>query len=236
MNSEQKNDKDKIIRRPLVFDVDDILLHSGETIVEILNEKYELSPKLKFEDIKDWEFTYLKREIKRQKGIDLYTRDFLELFESEEFWKRVPMNKFVLDIILHPKINKMFMIRFVSTGTEKNLKLKEEYLNKHIDMSNFRFIGIPTNNKASFTKKDIDNHIGLWGGIQVDDNYNCLNSHASLKILIKNNKDTTYNQVKDIREDLYVLDNLGQLEDLLVFIADNPKEFFEDFYPIPFML
>ena len=109
MNTEQK-----IIKRPLVFDVDDVVLNSGQTIIKIINEKYNLSPKLKVENIKDWNFTYLKREIKRQKGIVLYTEDFLKIFETSEFWKEVEINKEIIEIIHSPLIQQYFMITFVS--------------------------------------------------------------------------------------------------------------------------
>lgn len=239
IDTKQKNNNKEIKhkpRRPLVFDVDDVILNTGETIVEIINSKYDLNPKLSVDGIKDWNFTYFKREIKKQKGIELFTIDFLNIFESEEFWNKVTIKQSFLDILYEPAIRDDFMVSFVSTGTKRNLELKEKYLFEHLNMRDVRFVGIPVNSeKPCFAKKDINDYISLRGGIQVDDNYECLDSNAKLKILLKNNKDTSYNQVVDIREDLYVVNDLNDLKDILLFIINANNEFFEDFKSIPFV-
>ena len=230
-NNETKKRKP---RRCLIFDIDDVVLNSGETIAEIINEKYELSPKVKFEDIKDWEFTYLKREIKRQKNITLYTKDFLDLFETEEFWEKVCIRKDFLDILYSSIIRENFMVRLVSSGTEKNLELKTKFLQSHLNMNDIRFLGIALNKEEpKYSKKELNEIIPMWGAIQVDDNYECLNTNAKLKILLKNSKETSYNQVTELREDLYVINDLEELKDILLFIINNDYDFFEDFKSIP---
>ena len=231
-----KNMLNKKPKRPLVFDVDDVVLNSCEAIIEIVNEKYELSPRVTVKNIKDWEFTYLKRELKKQKGIELHSCDFLEIFETEEFWDKVEIKQGIIDIIYNPQIKEHFRITLVSTGTRKNLELKEKYLDKCLDMKDITFLGIPLDlNSPNYSKKQIDTHLLMWGGIQVDDRYECLNTNAKLKVLLKNNKDTTYNFVPDVREDLYIINNLEELKEILMFIVNDDDSFFEDFSSILFI-
>lgn len=242
MNVEQLNKKqfeetsNKRPKRPLVFDVDDVVLNSCEAIIEIVNERYNLSPKVTTENVKDWNFTCLKREIKRQRGIEVHTQDFLKIFESEEFWNKVEFKQGIIDIVYNPQIKERFKITLVSTGTKKNLDLKIKYLHNHLNMENISFLGVPLDlNSPNYSKKEIDTHLSLWGGIQVDDKYECLNTNAKLKILLKNNKDTTYNFVPESREDLYVVNNLEELKEILMFIIIDEDSFFEDFKSIPFV-
>lgn len=243
MSVEQENKKqieeisnENKLKRPLVFDVDDVVLNSCEAIIEIINETYNLSPKVTTDNVKDWNFTYLKREIRRQRGIELHTQDFLRIFESEEFWEKVEIKQGIIDILYNPQIRERFKITLVSTGTKKNLELKNKYLHKNLDMSNICFSGILLDlNSPNYDKKEMDECISLWGGIQVDDKYECLNTNAKLKILLKNDRDTTYNFVSEIREDLYVVNNLEELKEILLFISIDADIFFEDFKSIPFV-
>ena len=66
----------------------------------------------------------------------------------------------------------------------------------------------------------------MKGGIQVDDVfYNLENTNARLKILLKNDRDTDYNDILTCEgntEDLYVINTLKELKDILIFnIAYN---------------
>jgi hypothetical protein len=211
---------------PLIFDVDDVVLNSKKRIIEIINKKYNLSPQIEEENERDWDFTYSKRTVKRQRGVELYNSDFLELFETKEFWEGVEINKSFLDILSNEQIRNNYKITLVSVGTNNNLKMKEEYLYKHIDMTDITFLGIPVVSGKYCDKRALNDLPEIYQGIQVDDNYDCLNTNEKLKILLKNNKDTTYNEILDIREDLYVINDLSELEDLLLFISDANNDFF----------
>ena len=61
----------------------------------------------------------------------------------------------------------------------------------------------------------------MFNGIQIDDNYNYLkDTDAKVKILLKNDKDTNYNSyylIKDNLENLYILNNLEEILNLLIF-------------------
>lgn len=89
-------------------------------------------------------------------------------------------------------------------------------------MIDIEFIGIPLDlDNPSYKKDSLD----ISNGIQIDDKYSCLNTNASLKILLKNFKETDYNQILDVREDLYEINDLFQLKEILLFAIKNYKEF-----------
>ena len=214
----QKNKK----QIPLVFDVDDVILNSTEAITNILNEKFKLNPPLKEDDNKGWTFTKFKREIKKQKNIELSTKQIQELFQTKEFWDTVQLKDGILDIVTDTNIIKNFKIIFASQGTKENLKHKIIFLKKHFNMIDIEFIGIPLDlDNPSYKKDSLD----ISNGIQIDDKYSCLNTNASLKILLKNFKETDYNQILDVREDLYEINDLFQLKEILLFAIKNYKEF-----------
>lgn len=226
MGTEQET---KIKRIPLVFDVDDVILNSCKAIVDILNNTYELAPKASEENNRDWNFTHLKRLVKEQKGIDLYDYHFLKLFETIDFWDTVEIKKEFLNLLTNQEIRRNFHIIIASTGTEENLKMKEKFLYSHLNMKDIYFLKLPFDlQQPKYDKKGINNFIDLQKGIQIDDKYECLDTNAKLKILLKNNKDTKYNYVSEIREDLYIINDLAELEELLMFIANSDNEFFLD--------
>ena len=57
--------------------------------------------------------------------------------------------------------------------------------------------------------------------VQIDDKYENLDSSCDLKILLRNHKDTDYNQIVDHREDVYIMDTMKEVEDTLRFYAEN---------------
>lgn len=65
----------------------------------------------------------------------------------------------------------------------------------------------------------------MLNGIQIDDNINNLiNSDAKIKILLKNHRNTNYNNYDQINteiENLYVVDDIKQVEDILKFNINN---------------
>ena len=75
----------------------------------------------------------------------------------------------------------------------------------------------------------------MISAIQIDDNYNNLkDTDADLKILLKNEIDTNYNSVykiKDNLENLYIVDNIQQMIDILRFtkqLKDKGIDILED--------
>ena len=66
--------------------------------------------------------------------------------------------------------------------------------------------------------------------IQVDDNYSNLGTTCNLNILLKE-RETDYNQVEDIREDLYIAYNLNELEQILEFYSTYSFDELEELNP-----
>ena len=198
-------------KQKIYWDIDDVVLKTNNQMVKLINEKYLKPNGLKeksLENIKDWGFNSIYRELNLSQRI--------ELFESEEFWLNVEINEDFLKIA-QSGILKKYNNVFLTQGTEKNLKMKKEFLynnnqlKKYIEK--FDYIGLDINEKKS--------KINMEKSIQIDDNYeNLKNTNASLKILVKNNIETNYNNsfgFIDTPDNLYNVNNLIEALDILKF-------------------
>ena len=71
----------------------------------------------------------------------------------------------------------------------------------------------------------------MYGGIQIDDNYNNLRTtDASVKILLKNGIGTNYNDyylTSDNLQNLYIVDNIEEVVQILDFISVNERQGYE---------
>lgn len=204
----------------LFLDVDDVILKSCEAVVEILNKRYNINPLKKAEEVKDWSFKSIVSTLKEGE-ID-------EIFVSEEFWNIVKFNPFFYKLIINSKIYKNFVIVFVTHGDIDNLTIKKQCLfgfvqsiissqimpNDYCDM-NFIYLG------TDKPKELID----MSQGIQVDDNVKNFTGNAILKILLKNYRNTNYNQAKflksEIKKDLYEMETLEEAIEVLSFYGEN---------------
>lgn len=197
-------------KQTIYLDVDDVVFNSSEVVLDILNKEYNLHKTMN--DIKDWCYTSIYKNMTPQKVEEIY--------ESEDFWSRIRIREdFLNNIIKEIKIKENYIFAFVTQGNKKNLKKKIIYFIEHPDFkdtfkeSNFYGVGLDE------TKDDVD----MSNGVQIDDNFkNLRNTNSKLKILLKNNINTKYNNYdyKDEitnREDLYIIDNFEELRDILLF-------------------
>lgn len=143
------------------------------------------------------------------------------LFVDPEFFSKVRAKDLALDILTDEEIKSNYEINFITIGEGKNLEFKEKYLRDLLGYD-FKFIGILPGSVLFGEKASYD----MKGGIQVDDVfYNLENTNARLKILLKNDRDTDYNDILTCEgntEDLYVINTLKELKDILIFnIAYN---------------
>lgn len=175
-------------------------------------------------------------------SIPLGTEYIMHIFETDDFWKTVKPKKGMYS--LFNSIQNKYHVYFLTKGTKKNIELKKRWFdNSILGAIEHTFIAIPFESSkekaiydemASFIVKTIsrgvnpDILLNTLQIIQVDDNYSNLSTTLTdLNILIKE-KETDYNQVEDIREDLYIVNNLKELEQVLEFYSiykyDNLEE------------
>jgi hypothetical protein len=137
------------------------------------------------------------------------------------------------------------MIPFISQGTKTNLSQKYKWLLSHT-FYGFEFLGVNyQESKAKIIEKKISNIvmeliergvktevINSLFTVQVDDKYSNLDSMCDLKILLKNNRATYFNQIEDnTREDLYVMNNLKDVETTLKFYSQYDYETLMELFP-----
>lgn len=198
-------------KQKIYWDVDDVVLNTTETMIELINQKYRLPLGLKprtREEVKDWGFKSIFAPMTKEQKI--------ELFESNEFWNMVSIKPEFYNIVKSGVLNNYDNV-FVTKGSIYNLIKKKEFLYDEVDikdvLKNFSYIGISEGEDKAV--------IDMTNGIQIDDNYsNLKNTKAKIKILIKNYVESTFNNsygTIDAPDNLYNVNSLNEVLDILKF-------------------
>lgn len=196
----------------LYLDCDDTILNSSEVIIDILNRKYGQTKTL--DDLKDYRYRSIANGVTQQ--------EILEIYQSEEFWEKVQFNPDFLAVA--KKLKNYFKFVIVTKGTQKNLMEKEIHLHKAFEALGFSidFIGLPLsfNPDTSIGK----NLIQMQNGIQIDDcAKELVNSSAAMKILLKNNRETYWNETPCLEENMYAAQNWKEIEEILNFTLKHDE-------------
>lgn len=194
------------------MDVDDVILLSTETVLDILNQRYNIDPPKTIKDVKQWNYKSIYRKI-TQKEIN-------DIFDSDDFWDNVKVSQKFLDMVCQPWFIRDYNLIFFTKGTVTNLTKKKEFF-ESIDcaLPPYQYIGID----PELNKNDFD----LTNGIQVDDNIYNLNTNATWKILLKNSHEADYNDIKKYH---------GTFENEMVYSADTITEVAQILQFIPIMM
>jgi len=201
-------------KQTVYWDVDDVILNSLETSIDIINKKYNEPhnlPNKTIKDAKDWNMKSIYSELKPEQLIDI--------FECDDFWNNIRLRDDFIQIITKKLLSK-YQHCFVTKGTQLNLELKRDFLKEelskfNVDFEHFDFIGVELEN----SKGNID----MSNNILIDDNIiNLLESNAKIKILITNGNNTCYNNAfgsynDQIPDNFYVVNNLKQVGEILKF-------------------
>lgn len=207
---EVMSNKDKII---IYLDCDDTILYSSEAVIRILNKRYGTDKTI--DDLKDWNYRSIVPQVTKQEILDIY--------ESKEFWKEAKFNKEFLKI--YKRLRKVFGWKIVSRGTKGNLIRKKKILKRKVGRLEFEDLEIIHSDQSNLPKS----HINMAGGIQIDDNMDCLkNSSAAIRILFQD-RSFLWNQPEPHEDNLYVVHNWKELGEMLDFFNAH-REFLERVY------
>lgn len=206
-------------KRTIFLDVDDVLLDSSAAVVAILNQRYGLNKTL--DDLVDWGYKSIYRNLTKEQVSEIY--------ESEKFWSLVKPNEILMKALEDSEEDEQGIWRqynwiLLTKGSKESLQKKLDYLNKipffKRNESKWRYFGLGHGEK----KEDVH----MLGRIQIDDNYSFLNrTDADLKILVRNGKETRFNRPKvetENLENLYIVDNISQVFEILEFITKLDTE------------
>lgn len=195
--------------KPKIFiDADDTILMSSETVIDMLNERYNISPQKTIKNLKDWGYRSIYTGVSGEIISDIY--------DSDEFFIRVQVNPAFEKFYRKFKHHLEFYI--VTKGTFLNLKKKQNYFaQKYPDI---KFIGCPHYfENENFTKAEVD----MKGGIQIDDRCDCLTTNADCKFLLKNDRDLSWNKYEGgLHGNVYVVNTWEEIETCTQFLLDNP--------------
>lgn len=189
-------------KQTIYWDVDDVILNSTGTIINMINEKYNKPNGLEYKtesDLKDWGYKSINNEVT--------SSEVCKMFDSEEFWANVEIRTEFYTLVESGILSKYNNV-FITKGTETNLSLKKKYLYETCELkevfNKFKFIGLGL--------EDSKANVNMAGAIQIDDNFNYLkDTNAKIKILMKNHSERSYN---NSFSDIDTLDNLYNVNDL----------------------
>lgn len=195
----------------LYVDADDTILDSSKAVIEILNEKYNLSPAKTILDLEDWNYHSICDEVTPD--------EVTEIYNSKDFFDRVKIKKGFEKF--WSKHKDKFILKIVTKGTSENLQRKEEYFAKHLPEAEIVGVGFSTDTLSDFGK----GHIDMAGGIQIDDRTDSLNTNAPIKILITHGMQLPWNQYlgEHDKESVYILENWDLIEESLLFFNEHPE-------------
>ena len=195
----------------LYVDADDTILDSSKAVIEILNEKYNLSPAKTILDLEDWNYHSICDEVT--------PAEVTEIYNSKDFFDRVKIKKGFESFWRKDKDK--FSLKIVTKGTSENLRRKEEYFAKYLPEAEVIGVGFSTDTLSDFGK----GHIDMTGGIQIDDRTDSLNTNAPIKILITHGMQLPWNQYlgEYDKESVYILENWDLIEESLLFFYEHPE-------------
>jgi hypothetical protein len=197
----------------LYVDVDDTILKSSEAVIKILNKKYDINPSKSINDMKDWGYRSIYKNIT--------DNEVEKIYESDEFFNMVEFDQSFLNFYKTNK-NKIDIV-ICTKGTKINIEKKENLIKKVLG-ENITYIGIQfkldnDGNKIKDYRKSI---INMKHGIQIDDRTDALrDTNANIKILINNDILRTWNQNYENINNLYVARNWDEIEQIVLFAYDN---------------
>ena len=139
------------------LDADGVLLRSVDSVVEILNSRFNKS--VLPQDITSWNFSC---------SFDVTTQEIEDIFSSDEFFERVKFQDGAIDFLQRNKE----WTTIITKGTDRNIQLKRKLFADN-GFDNIHIIGLPLNES-----KD---SINMRNSIFVDDVVSNLNDVTSAR-------------------------------------------------------
>lgn len=180
----------------IFLDFDNTLVESNKRIIEILNKRYGLNKTEN--DLKDYYYASIYNKVTKEEIENIFASD--EFFEGLEFKP--------LAYELFNKYKDKYEIVITTKGNSYNLELKKAWIRDNLG-KDISFIGLTGN---SHDKSSVN----MNGGIQIDDNSNCLKTNASVKILYRDNHDYPW-QRKYTNKNILLVDSWEQIDEILEF-------------------
>ena len=164
----EANKKTKHIKPIIFMDVDDVIIETHQTIIDLLNSRFNLD--FTINDVKEWGFDRILERLNGAIKSDINLQDkiteegyyspltieyILDIFNSKEFWEEVRFKKHA-EIMLYNFYDRYDVI-FISQGTKTNLSQKYKWLLSHT-FYGFEFLGVNyQESKAKIIEKKISN-------------------------------------------------------------------------------
>lgn len=192
----------------IFLDFDDTMVESSKRIVELINRKYSCNKDIC--ELKDYRF---------QSIYPVSKKEVTDFFASDDFFNNLE-KKIGIDWFINKNFSG-YKIIISTKGTPKNLIKKEKWLmNNYLHKVSFIGLTGDPRDKSAVDMKD---------SIQIDDNVECLNTNAKIKILYKSSHNYEWQKL-DANSDIIVANTWKEVDDIIGFYSmynfDNlePKE------------
>ena len=198
----------------LFLDADDTILESSQAIIEILNNKYNITPPKTMADLRDWGYRSIYKY--------LTPTDVEDLFETDEFFNIVQPDKKFLNFYNTNKDK--FDIIIVTKGTKANIDKKKDYLKK-IFGDDFEYVGmiLARDEDGKIISQFDKSQVNMSKGIHIDDRPDALMStNANIKVLLRRG-DYYWNDLESYANinNLYTVRNWDEIAQILLFACEN---------------
>nr|DAK84776.1 MAG TPA: 5' nucleotidase [Caudoviricetes sp.] len=184
--------------KKIFLDFDNTLVESNKRIIEILTERYNLNKTE--EDLKDYFYKSIYNKVTK--------KEIEEIYESQLFFEKLEFKPSVLQIL--DKYKEKYKIIITTKGTSTNLLLKKQWIEENLD-NKIKFLGLEG---TSFDK----HFVNMKGGIQIDDNLNCLKTNAEIHILYKDGHSYSWQRGYE-NKDILLVDTWDQIDEILNFYS-----------------
>lgn len=197
----------------IFVDADDTIIESSKTVIDIINEKYNIVPPKTIQDLHDWNYTCIHPAMNAKEVENIYS--------SDVFFEKAQPNTSFVEVYERYKDNFDFFV--VTKGSKLNLNKKETWFKERFPEINF--IGIEFASWGEDFDKSI---IPMKGGIQIDDRTDALvSTSASCKMLLQNGIRVAWNKPKE-GANLYIVQTWEEIGQVLDFTVKCPEWFLWD--------
>ncbi len=173
--------------------LDDTIINYSQTIINILNERYDLNKKYK--DLKDKNFRSIYKDLSEEELKDIIT--------SNNFWEQIKILDTFKDF--YNKFKNKYQWYIVEQDINKKCELRDDFIKNNIG------INVIHDYINDFKADFLSLHVNTDSNI-------LLNSNARIKILLKNGFDKPWNKTVYNVEDLYILNDWRDLDSLIKYI------------------
>lgn len=174
--------------------MDDVIINSSETIINILNKKYNVNKTYK--DLKDLNYKSLYHNLSRD--------DLFEIYNSDDYWKNVKIYQNFLN--LYEKYKNKYHFIILNNNEHHNFIKAKEFIENNTDIQ---------------LKIYFEDNSKFYGDFYISGNSSLAQNFKSKnKIVLTNGYKKPWNQCI-YNSDIYILNSWDEIDYLISFLEEE---------------